>query len=160
MAKTKDSDSTAIAPDGMGSLGDAVGLAAGETVCQVMGKNEILSHEIVVKRTDEVIWRIFLCNAPAVARLRIADGLGHHNDLVNQKIPPPNPLTAVVARPPVSPPRGRYVLIWALSPPPPAGTDWQMVVEVLVNEVAVFRQYKSAKSQFPDPRGFLFMEVQ
>lgn len=157
MARTKGSDNAVIAPEGIGSLGDAVSLAANETPCQVMGKNEILPHEIAVDRDDTVVWRIFLCNSPAVARLRIADGMGHHKDLVNQKMPPPNPLVATVAKPPVSPPPGRYVLIWALSLPP--GTDWQMVVEVSVNETTVFRQYKSAKSTFPEPRGFLFMEV-
>jgi hypothetical protein len=156
MAKAKDSDDIVIAPDGMGSLGNAVGLAAAETVCQVMGKNEITPHEIFVKRTDEVIWRVFLCNAPALAVLGIADGLGHHKVLANQQVPPPNPLPVAVMPPPAPP--GRYVLIWTLFPPP--GTDWQIVVEVAVNGATVFRQFKSAKSKLPVPRGFLFLEVQ
>lgn len=156
MAKAKESDKTAVVPEGLESLGDAVGLAAAQTPCEVLGKNEITPHEIFVKRTDEVIWRVFLCNAPAVVVLGIADGLGHHKVLANQPIPPPNPLPVKVM-PPSAPP-GRYVLIWTLAPPP--GTDWQMVVEVAVNGTTVFRQFKSAKSNFPVPRGFLFMEVQ
>lgn len=155
MAK-KGSDSNALVPDGMGSLGDAVGLAAGETPCQVMGKNELTPHKIVVKRTDSVFYRVFLCNAPALAIVSIADGMGNSKNLANQQIPPPNPLPVTVL--PSSLPPGDYSLIWTLFPPP--GTDWQMVVEISVNEATVFRQFKSAKSQFPMPRGFLFMEVQ
>lgn len=158
MAKTgKELDKTSVVPDGMESLGDAVGLGAAETPCEAMSKDkEVTPHEIFVKQTDAVIWRVFLCNAPALAVLGIADGLGHHKVLVNQKVPPPNPLPVAVMPPPAPP--GRYVLIWTLFPPP--GTDWQIVVEVVVNGVTVFRQFKSAKSKLPVPRGFLFMEVQ
>jgi hypothetical protein len=155
MAKTG-KDKSVIAPEGLGSLGDAVGLATTETPCEAMGKNEITPHEVFVKKTDEVIWRVFLCNAPALAVLGIADGLGHHKVLANQQVPPPNPLAATVMPPPA--PAGRYVLIWTLFPPP--GTDWQIVVEVAVNGATVFRQFKGAKSKSPVPQGFLFVEVQ
>lgn len=154
MPKTKDPDN--IVPDGMGTLGDGVGLAAGETLCQVMGKNEIIRQKIVVKRTDEVLLRLFLCNAPALAIVSISDGMGNKRDLANQQIPPPNPLPVPVLPSAISP--GEYTLIWTLFPPP--GTDWQMVVEILVNGAALYRQFKSTKSQFPIPRGLLFMEVQ
>lgn len=154
MAKAKDSDN--LVPAGMGTLGDAVGLAAGETPCQVMGKNELTPNKIFVKRTDNVICSVFLCNAPALAIVSITDGMGNRKDLANQQIPPPNPLPVTVL--PSSIPAGDYALIWTLFPAP--GTDWQMVVEVSVNGATVFRQFKSAKSVFPMPRGFLFMEVQ
>jgi hypothetical protein len=155
MAKTgKDADKDSVSPEGMTSLGDAAGLADGKTPCEVMGQNEILPHEIVVNQKDRVTWRVFLCNTPAKAVLGIADGLGHHKVLVNQTMPPPNPLSVAVMPPP--PPHGRYVLIWTLFP---TGPDWQMVVEVAVNGAVVFRQFKGAKSKLPVPRGFLFMEV-
>lgn len=155
MAKTG-KDAEKVSPEGLTSLGDvaALGLAAAQTPCEVMGQNEILPHEITVNRTDQVSWRVSLCNTPARAVLGIADGLGHQKVLVNQTMPPPNPLTVNVMPPP--PPPGRYVLIWTLFP---SGPDWQMVVEVAVNGVVVFRQFKGAKSTLPMPRGFLFMEV-
>ena len=156
MAKSgKNADQSLVSPEGLGSLGEVVGVAAAKTPCEVLGQHEILPHEIVVTQTDQVGWRVFLCNSPARAVLGIADGLGHHKVLVDQTLPPPNPLPAVVMPPP--PPRGRYVLIWTLFP---SGTDWQMVVEVVVNGTVAFRQFKSAKSNLPVPRGFLFLEVQ
>lgn len=154
MAKTKDSDS-ALVPDGMGSLGDAVGLAAGETPCQVMGRSEIIRQKITVRKTDEVILRLFLCNAPALAIVSISDEMGTKMDLANQRIPPPNPLTVTLL--PSTIQVGDYTLIWTLFPPD--GTEWQMVSEILVNGTAVYRHFKSTKSQFPIPRGLLFLEV-
>ncbi len=154
MAKTKDTDQDSIVPDGLSSLGAAAGIAAAKTPCEVMGENEILPHEISVKRTDQVSWRVYLCNTPARAVLGIADAMGHQKIIVNQAVPPPNPLTANVMPPPA--PLGRYMLLWLLFP---TGPDWQMVVEVAVNGVVLFRQYKSSKSTLPTTRGFLFMEV-
>jgi hypothetical protein len=155
MAKTgKNPEKDSIVPDGLSSLGEAVGLANAQTPCEVMGQNEILTHEIAVNRTDEVVCRLFLCNTPARAVLGIADALGHQKVLANQKLPPPNPLTVTVMPP--SPPAGRYALIWALFQ---TGPDWQMVAEVAVKGTVVFRQFRGAKSKVPVPRGFLMVEV-
>jgi hypothetical protein len=153
MAKTGKDDKF-LGPEGLTSLGDAAGLGDANTPCEAMGQHEILPHEIVVSREDHVGWRLFLCKTPARVVLGIADGLGHHKVIVNQTMPPPNPLAAPVMPPP--PPAGRYLLLWDVFP---SGPDWQYVVEVAVNGVVVFRQFKSATSKLPAKRGFLFMEV-
>lgn len=155
MAKTG-KDAEKVGPEGLTSLGDvaALGLAAAKTPCEVMGENEVPAHEIFVKRTDEVICRLFLCNTPARAVVGISDALGHQKVLANQVVPPPNPLPVNVMPPPL--PVGRYALVWALFQ---TGPDWQMVAEVAVNGTVVFRQFRGAKSKVPVPRGFLMVEV-
>ena len=157
MAKAKE-DKGVVSPEGLGALAasnaDGAGLAA-KTPCEELRDHEIIIHEIVVTPSDQVQWRLFLCNTPARALLTISDAMGHKGTLVNQTVPPPNPLLRAVMPP--APPLGRYVLIWSIFP---TGPDWQTVAEVLVNGVVVFRQFKGAKSAVAIPRGFLFMEVQ
>ena len=159
MAKTgKAVDKELVSPEGMGSLATSsegvTGLEAAQTPCELLGSHEVIVHEIAVTRNDRVDWRVFLCNTPARALLTLADAMGHRVTLVNQTLPPPNPLVRRVMPP--TPPAARYVLIWSVFP---SGADWQMVAEVLVNDVVVFRQFKSANSNEPFPRGFLFVQV-
>jgi hypothetical protein len=72
--------------------------------------------------------------------------------LTNQPFPPPNP--AQIVLPPLAP--GGYVLHWSFVP---VGNPWQLVAEIWVNGIVMFRHLKSDASTNPFPTGFMFLEV-
>ncbi|HSF38975.1 MAG TPA: hypothetical protein VLT87_04220 [Thermoanaerobaculia bacterium] len=162
MATSKARDDRAdvgtVRPEGVEDLLglDRAGLdAVGQTPCQVLGEREIVVNTISVTRNDRLEWRMFVCNSPGLAVLRLMDSMGRTVSLVDQRVPPPNPIQRV-AMPP-TPPAGRYTLFWGLAPVDP--TNWQTVAEVLVNGTVVFRHFKSSQSKEPFSKGFLNVVV-
>lgn len=157
-SRTDRGEIAAVQPEGVEELLglDATDLrAAGQTPCEAFEKREILVHEISVTPNDRLEWRMFVCNSPGLAVLRLMDSMGRTVGLVDQPVPPPNPISRL-AMPP-TPPAGRYLLYWGLAPVDP--NNWQTAVEVLVNGVVVFRHFKSSKSKEPFSKGFLNVVV-
>lgn len=144
MAKAKASSATT----------DAASNALAPTPCEVLGKNEIVVQAITVHPGDRLEWRMYVCNTPGRAILRLMSSSGATVHLVDQVIPPPNPISRSVMPP--TPPIGQYVLYWGLEP---SGADWQNVVEVALNGTVVFRHFKSSKSNEPFAKGFLYVQV-
>jgi hypothetical protein len=133
---------------------EAAAIRGAQTPCEALGQHEILAHQISVTRNDLLQWRMFVCNTPGRAVLHLLDSMGHRATLLDQPVPPPNPIARNVMPP--TPPPGQYTLVWALAP---SGTEWQTVAEVLVNGVVVLRHFKSHTSNEPFPRGFLGIQV-
>ena len=149
-------DADLVRPEGVEDVIDldlAMSRNAG-TRCEALGQHEILPLTISVTRTDRLEWRMFVCNTPGRAVLHLLNNMGSRVTLVDQTVPPPNPISRNVMPP--TPPPGRYTLVWALAP---SGPNWQVVAEVLVNGAVVFRHFKSQGSNEPFPRGFLNIQV-
>ena len=146
MAKPKAADSSGIA--------DAAGNALAPTPCETLGAKEIIVQEIVVRPGDQLEWRMTVCNTPGRAILRMMSSTGAKISLVDQVIPPPNPIRRSIMPP--TPPAGQYVLYWGLEP---SGPDWQTVAEVALNGTVVFRHFKGSKSAEPFSKGFLYVRV-
>lgn len=158
MAKKRDDRSVENideVPNLAGAIDGSATKSFSGTPCEQLKASEITVPELAISHSDRLEWRMLVCNSPGRAVLRLMSSAGVKVSLVDQNVPPPNPIRRLVT-PPALPP-GRFVLYWGLLVPP--GTDWQNVVELAVNETVVFRHFKSSQSNEPFPKGFMYVTV-
>lgn len=115
---------------------------------------EILVPRIVVRGSDRLDWRYWVAGTPGRVTLNLMDHGGHIARLVDQSPPLPKPISRLVFPPTAG--AGDFMLYWGMIT---AGVDWQVCTEILINDIFVFRHYKSGDSKEPFTRGFMPVRV-
>jgi hypothetical protein len=124
--------------------------ASAVSPCEQLKNDEIDAFaDVPVRPTDQVEWRLTYCNTPIDVKLYRKDRTtGVRNLLLHEH----NPAVSVVSRLIPLPDRaGRFALEWDFI----VTGSWQVVAEVRVNNVAIFRLYKAHDSKHPRTWGIL-----
>jgi len=110
---------------------------------------------VFVKTSQRVQAWFMVCSSPAHLRVSLSQvsSTAHGGAvLFEQDIPPPNPVALELG--PLPP--GRYLVHWGYIV---AGPSWEVVAEIIVDDVTRFRKRNTAADSLPANTIFAFVEV-
>ncbi len=131
----------------------AAGIPLPPSPCRQRGAE--IPSAVFAARTQRVQAWCMVCSSPARLRVTISS-VGSTSTggtvLFDQEIPPPNPVTLDLS--PLPP--GQYLVHWGYVV---TGPSWEVVTEVIVDDVTRFRKRNGAQDGIPANTIFTYLQI-